>query len=286
MNSDFYKMLLFLLLLLIIVCSLNFYALRRLLLDFLVGARNRKNAYKIHKEQKAKDRFTLSYIEPMIKRYTYEFRFFHRCYMVLIYYSAALCMNKHQTNILVGVLLGSLLAVAILLFPVFLMVGNEIYGRYEAKKQLNNPYINQHYVDWSKISLSPLDIQFRLPSDWTFSFEEGNHSIYDALGEEIAIFNTQAERMDVGAFVQSVTGITVSSIKRTSLQYTCFGTRVSLNELALGETAGGIIQYYELCLYDKTDPANYIRILFERDNLISDTELLKYCEAIAYSFCY
>ena len=92
--------------------------------------------------------------------------------------------------------------------------------------------------------------------------------------------------MVVVAFVQSVTGITVSSIKRTSLQYTCFGTRVSLNELALGETAGGIIQYYELCLYDKTDPANYIRILFERDNLISDTELLKYCEAIAYSFCY
>lgn len=92
MNSDFYKMLLFLLLLLIIVCSLNFYALRRLLLDLLVGARNRKNAYKIHKEQKAKDRFTLSYIEPMIKRYTYEFRFFHRCYMVLIYYSAALCI--------------------------------------------------------------------------------------------------------------------------------------------------------------------------------------------------
>ena len=28
----------------------------------------------------------------MIKRYTYEFRFFHRCYMVLIYYSAALCI--------------------------------------------------------------------------------------------------------------------------------------------------------------------------------------------------
>ena len=49
MNSDFYKMLLFLLLLLIIVCSLNFYALRRLLLDFLVGARNRKNAYKSKK---------------------------------------------------------------------------------------------------------------------------------------------------------------------------------------------------------------------------------------------
>lgn len=137
-------------------------------------------------------------------------------------------MNKHQTNILVGVLLGSLLAVAILLFPVFLMVGNEIYGRYEAKKQLNNPYINQHYVDWSKISLSPLDIQFRLPSDWTFSFEEGNHSIYDALGEEIAIFNTQAERMDVGAFVQSVTGITVSSIKRTSLQYTCLAPEFRL----------------------------------------------------------
>lgn len=55
----------------------------------------------------------------------------------------------------------------------------------------------------------------------------------------------------------------------------------------LTERAGvASIQYYELCLYDKTDPANYIRILFERDNLISDTELLKYCEAIAYSFCY
>ena len=85
------------------------------------------------------------------------------------------------------------------------------------------------------------------------------------------------------SLIHIFTGITVSSIKRTSLQYTCFGTRVSLNELALGETAGGIIQYYELCLYDKTDPANYIRILFERDNLISDTELLKYCDCLLYT---
>ena len=69
----------------------NISILRKLLLDFLVGARNRKNAYRIHGEQELRDRITLCYIEPMLKKHVVEYRFFHRCYRMLAIYCAALC---------------------------------------------------------------------------------------------------------------------------------------------------------------------------------------------------
>ena len=54
--------------------------LRDLLLDFLVGARNRKNAYAIHDAQSYDDRLTMNYIGGMIRRYQREFRFWLRVY--------------------------------------------------------------------------------------------------------------------------------------------------------------------------------------------------------------
>ena len=65
---------------------LNLYSIRRLLLDFLIGARNRKNAYLIHSEQSPKEKITLLYIEPLIKKHKLEFRHIHRCYIVLSCY--------------------------------------------------------------------------------------------------------------------------------------------------------------------------------------------------------
>ena len=58
------------------------YALRRIQFDFLIGARNRKSAYRIHAEQSPKDRFTLSYIQHQIKRDKYAFSFYQRCYFI------------------------------------------------------------------------------------------------------------------------------------------------------------------------------------------------------------
>ena len=49
--------------------------IRRLLLDFLVGAHNRKNAYRIHDEQSYDDRLTMNYIGGHLKRWQREFRF-------------------------------------------------------------------------------------------------------------------------------------------------------------------------------------------------------------------
>lgn len=58
--------------------------LRRLLLDFLVGQRNRKTMIRIHKNQHLKDRITLSYIKPLLKRYISNFQFYHIIYMIVI----------------------------------------------------------------------------------------------------------------------------------------------------------------------------------------------------------
>ena len=46
---------------------------RRLLLDFLIGQRNRKNALKIHSEQTLKNRVNMGYIHPMLKKYQKTF---------------------------------------------------------------------------------------------------------------------------------------------------------------------------------------------------------------------
>lgn len=58
---------------------------RKILLDFLIGRRNRKNAMKIHREQILWNRMTMDYIGPMLKKHRREFRIFHILYKTLIY---------------------------------------------------------------------------------------------------------------------------------------------------------------------------------------------------------
>ena len=58
---------------------------RRLLLDFLIGERNRKNAKKIHAEQSFSDRVKMGYILPMLKKHTRTFRKYHILYLVILY---------------------------------------------------------------------------------------------------------------------------------------------------------------------------------------------------------
>ena len=58
---------------------------RRLLLDFLIGERNRKNAKKIHAEQNFSDRVKMGYILSILKKYTRTFRKYHILYLVILY---------------------------------------------------------------------------------------------------------------------------------------------------------------------------------------------------------
>lgn len=77
---------LLLLLLLIVLLDIGAVRLiRRLLLDFLVGAHNRKNADRIHDEQPYDERLTLNYIGGHLKRYQREFRFWLRFYHGLLW---------------------------------------------------------------------------------------------------------------------------------------------------------------------------------------------------------
>ena len=58
---------------------------RRLLLDFLIGQRNRKNAKAIHAEQSFADRVKMGYILPMLKKYKADFQKYHTLYLVILY---------------------------------------------------------------------------------------------------------------------------------------------------------------------------------------------------------
>ena len=58
---------------------------RRLLLDFLIGQRNRKNAETIHEEQSLADQLHMGYIHPMLKKYAATFKKYHTLYLVILY---------------------------------------------------------------------------------------------------------------------------------------------------------------------------------------------------------
>ena len=58
--------------------------LRRLLLDFLIGARNHKSIRKIHKKQPLKERITLSYIKSYLKKYQSDFKLYHTIYLIYL----------------------------------------------------------------------------------------------------------------------------------------------------------------------------------------------------------
>lgn len=87
---------------------------RRLLLDFLIGQRNRKNAKRIHAEQSFSDRVKMGYIQPMLKKYTGAFRKYHILYLIILYslipqYITIVLCHIFATNIIwyvFGVFLG------------------------------------------------------------------------------------------------------------------------------------------------------------------------------------
>ena len=58
---------------------------RRLLLDFLIGQRNRKNALKRHSEQTIKNRINMGYIHPMLNKYQKSFKKYHILYLSVLY---------------------------------------------------------------------------------------------------------------------------------------------------------------------------------------------------------
>ena len=64
---------------------LNIKALKRLLLDFLIGTRNRKSAMRIHLSQPPEQRKTMAYIKPLLKDNAKAFVAFHRLYLVVRY---------------------------------------------------------------------------------------------------------------------------------------------------------------------------------------------------------
>ncbi len=64
----------------LVICNL-----RRFLLDFLIGCRNKKVALRIHKEQAMWERLTLSYMEPYLKRYVQPYKKFQSLYARVLY---------------------------------------------------------------------------------------------------------------------------------------------------------------------------------------------------------
>lgn len=58
---------------------------RHLLLDFLIGQRNRKYAIQIHSQQTFKNRVHMGYIYPMLTKLRNTFKKYHILYLVILY---------------------------------------------------------------------------------------------------------------------------------------------------------------------------------------------------------
>ena len=76
--------------------------LRRLLLDFLIGARNRKSIRKIHKQQPLKERVTLSYIKSYLKEYQSDFKLYHTIYLIYLIFLVPQYILLFTANVVYG----------------------------------------------------------------------------------------------------------------------------------------------------------------------------------------
>ena len=70
-----------LIILLALLDGITLVDLRDILMDFLIGARNRKSARRIHREQKWVARVGMGYIKLYLKRWHRDFAFFRGLYL-------------------------------------------------------------------------------------------------------------------------------------------------------------------------------------------------------------
>ena len=70
-------------LVLILEDSLIIHASKRLLMDFLIGTRNRKSAMRIHLAQSPEQRKTMAYIKPLLKENVRQFEAFRKLYLII-----------------------------------------------------------------------------------------------------------------------------------------------------------------------------------------------------------
>ena len=83
--SSMIKLMFLAYLLLILIDWLVIYALRCLLLDFLIGRRNLKSAKRIHAEQPFIQRVSMGYIKGMLKNYIHDFVAYRTLYLIILY---------------------------------------------------------------------------------------------------------------------------------------------------------------------------------------------------------
>lgn len=112
---------------------------RWLLLDFLIGQRNRKNAMQIHSEQTFKNRVHMGYIHPMLKKHQKTFKKYHILYLVVLYslvpqYVAIVLVHTLVPNI-IKYIVGFCLIVRLLLALFYrLKLGPQRISVYAKKK--------------------------------------------------------------------------------------------------------------------------------------------------------
>ena len=112
---------------------------RHLLLDFLIGQRNRKNAMQIHSEQTFKNRAHMGYIHPMLKKHQNTFKKYHTLYLVILYslvpqYVAIVLVHLLVPNIF-KYIMGAYLTVRLLLAVYYrLELGPQRISVYAKKK--------------------------------------------------------------------------------------------------------------------------------------------------------
>ena len=112
---------------------------RRLLLDFLIGQRNRKRAMEIHSEQPFKSRVNMGYIHPMLKNHQSTFKNYHTLYLAILYslvpqYAAIVLVHFFIPNIF-KYIMGLYLIVRLLIAAFYrLSLGPERISVYAKKK--------------------------------------------------------------------------------------------------------------------------------------------------------
>lgn len=198
-------------------------------------------------------------------------------------------MNLKKSTILLIIL-----PILIFAFLVFLLLSallvSHVRGGIDAKNELNNPYINGGLTDWQPVSIETAGVTFRIPLQWDICEASCGYAITAEEGEILGYITIADRWTDSNTCEWLQTNVDDSIINATEemMGYNLFCGRAGFYRITIQKENGESETFFKLSLdsYHSTDCYAKFIFVHSNDESMSEGQMIKYMEAIAFSYYY
>lgn len=187
-----------------------------------------------------------------------------------------------------------ILPILVFAFLVFLLLSallvSHVRGGVDAKNELNNPYINSGLTDWQPVSIEAAGVTFRIPPQWDICEASCGYAITAEEGE-ILCYITIADRWtdsNTCEWLQTNVDDSIINATKELMNYNLFCGRAGFYRITIQKENCENETFFELDLDSYHSIDYYAKFVFtnSQGQFMSNKQIIKYMEAIAFSYYY